>query len=59
MEFDIYVNCETCKYGYFADLSFYGEIFCGADVCSCEKKREGYCEEYEEGNIPDGKHRIW
>lgn len=59
MDFDENINCESCKYGYFKDFSLDGwHSLCGADNCYICAEQYGYCNDYEEGNIPKGKERI-
>jgi hypothetical protein len=59
MDFDKEVNCQTCKHGYYKDISPDGwHNWCGANTCYLCSMQYGYCDEYEKGDIPDGKERV-
>ena len=58
MKFTEKDNCETCKYGYFLDFdaSSYHNM-CGAWNCYLCAQNRRECDDYEKGNIPEGKER--
>lgn len=59
MKFSEDINCQTCKYGYFKDISNDGwHILCGADNCYLCAENCRWCEDYEKGEIPEGKERV-
>lgn len=54
MDFDENINCNTCKHGYFKNISWDG-CLCGANNCYlCAQKCE-YCDDYEAGDVPEEK----
>lgn len=58
MDFTKEINCQTCKYGYFKDISWDGwHNLCGADCCYLCATNNQYCDDYEKGNVPEGKER--
>ena len=58
MEFTEEINCNTCKHGYFLDFSSDGfHNMCGAYVCYLCHQRYGSCDDYEKGEVPEGKER--
>ena len=58
MNFDEKVNCDSCKHGYFKGYSWDGwHNMCGAWRCYLCAERNGYCDDYEEGDVPEGKER--
>lgn len=58
MDFDEKVNCDTCKHGYFNDYSLDGlHYLCGAGKCYLCAMSKNYCDEYEEGDVPEGETR--
>lgn len=55
MKFNKEINCNTCKYGYFKDLSYDGcHNLCGADNCYLCAMSYDFCEDYEKGQPPEG-----
>lgn len=58
MEFTKEVNCQTCKYGYFAGFSMDGwHNLCGSGRCYLCAERDDECDWYEQGDVPEGKTR--
>lgn len=58
MEFTEEHNCNTCKYGYFNDFSSDGyHNLCGAYNCYLCAQNSKECDEYEKGEVPEGKER--
>lgn len=58
MEFNDEVNCQTCRYGYHLDISPDGwHNLCGAYTCYLCAEQWGWCNHYEEGNVPEGRER--
>lgn len=59
MDFNNEINCQTCKHGYDNGSSWDGwHELCGVGRCYMCAERDGYCNEYEQGDIPEGKERI-
>ena len=58
MKFTKEDNCNTCKYGYFYDFDSSGyHNMCGAYHCYLCAQNQGECDDYEKGDIPEGKER--
>lgn len=58
MKFTKEDNCETCKHGYFFDFDYSGyHNMCGAYHCYLCAQYYGECNDYEKGDIPEGKER--
>ena len=58
MKFTKENNCNTCKYGYFQDFDSSGyHNMCGAWNCYLCAQNCGECDDYEKGNIPEGRER--
>lgn len=58
MKFTETDNCDTCKNGYFLTFDSSGEHnCCGAYKCYLCAQRRGECNEYEKGDVPEGKER--
>lgn len=59
MDFTDEINCNTCKHGYFKDISPDGwHNLCGEDNCYLCAQRSGYCDKYEKGTPPEGKEEM-
>lgn len=59
MDFTDEINCNTCKYGYFEDISPDGwHNLCGAYNCYLCAENCGYCDDYEKGTPPEGKEEM-
>lgn len=53
MKFDENINCNTCKYGYFLDISPDGNHnMCGAYECYLCAQLKNRCDSYEQGEPP-------
>lgn len=59
MEFTKDINCRTCKHGYFCGISWdsWHNLY-GVGNCYLCAEQYGYCDEYEKGDIPEGKERV-
>jgi len=58
MKFTKEDNCNTCKHGYFQDFDSSGyHNMCGAWHCYLCIQNCGECDDYEKGDIPEGKER--
>lgn len=58
MKFTETDNCDTCKNGYFLTFDSSGfHSICGAYECYLCAQRLGECDEYEKGDVPEGKER--
>ena len=59
MEFNEYINCNTCKHGYFKDFSVDGyHNLCGAYHCYLCAQSQNDCDDYEEGKPPEGAEEL-
>ena len=56
MKEEIYHDCNKCKHGFYAGSDCTGwHNLCGAGHCYlCHQSNEGECDDYVEGDIPDG-----
>nr|DAH99466.1 MAG TPA: hypothetical protein [Caudoviricetes sp.] len=60
VKFDKDINCHTCKYGYFEDVSDEGyHNLCGKRNCYLCAKIYGKCADYERGTPPEGKEGLY
>lgn len=58
MKFTKEDNCNTCKHGYFYDFDSSGyHNMCGAYHCYLCAQNYEECDDYERGDIPEGKER--
>lgn len=58
MGFDEKVNCNTCKHGYFKGIDDWHNL-CGKDNCYACAMNVQFCDDYEEGQPPDGTEKMW
>ena len=56
MNVEVNHDCKKCKHGYFAAYDSSGwHNLCGAGHCYlCHQNKGGECNDYEEGEVPEG-----